>query len=458
MKNNVYIQDVEKYEYNNEKYFNPSTIYPEGLDISVKSDPILYDNMRKIFINMNLDSKNIGTKNWNPFKDFIKKDDKIVIKPNLVKHINQSLNGDTDSLITNFALIRVVIDYCLLALKGTGNVIVGDAPVQECVFEEVIKLNGLEEAIKIYNDNGYNVQLMDFRKNNNSDLECKLVSLNLDSSFIEVDKYWKKYGITNYNLKEMHAHHREGIHEYLIPKVVFDADVIINMPKPKTHRKAGITACMKNFVGINSKKEYLPHHRNGSINNNGDEYPEKSWVKFLKSNLKNYTYKNNFLINFFYKGSSFLVKKLNIDRFQEGSWYGNDTIWRTILDINKIILYANKNGNMTNKKQRTIFNIADMIISGEGEGPLLPSNKKVGLIVASFNQLNMDKVICQIMGFQSDKIKYIKNGYKLEKYSIAKNEKFLVYDQFGEVDVKKYNKKFIPTDGWVDYLLEGEKK
>ena len=73
MKNNVYIQDVEKYEYNNEKYFNPSTIYPEGLDISVKSDPILYDNMRKIFINMNLDSKNIGTKNWNPFKDFIKK-------------------------------------------------------------------------------------------------------------------------------------------------------------------------------------------------------------------------------------------------------------------------------------------------------------------------------------------------------------------------------------------------
>ena len=144
----------------------------------------------------------------------------------------------------------------------------------------MIKLNGLEEAIKIYNDNGYNVQLMDFRKNNNSDLECKLVSLNLDSSFIEVDKYWKKYGITNYNLKEMHAHHREGIHEYLIPKVVFDADVIINMPKPKTHRKAGITACMKNFVGINSKKEYLPHHRNGSMNNNGDEYPEKSWVKF----------------------------------------------------------------------------------------------------------------------------------------------------------------------------------
>ena len=47
MKNNVYIQDVEKYEYNNEKYFNPSTIYPEGLDISVKSDPILYDNMRQ---------------------------------------------------------------------------------------------------------------------------------------------------------------------------------------------------------------------------------------------------------------------------------------------------------------------------------------------------------------------------------------------------------------------------
>ncbi|MFR5984215.1 MAG: DUF362 domain-containing protein [Bacilli bacterium] len=64
----------------------------------------------------------------------------------------------------------------------------------------------------------------------------------------------KKYAITNYNLKYMHSHHCQGKHEYLISKDILDADVIINVPKPKCHRKAGITASMKNFVGVNSKK------------------------------------------------------------------------------------------------------------------------------------------------------------------------------------------------------------
>ena len=75
-----------------------------------------------------------------------------MIKPNLVKHINESLDGNTDSLITNFSVIRPIIDYTIIALNGTGSIIVGDAPVQECNFAEVIKLYNLEEAIKKYND------------------------------------------------------------------------------------------------------------------------------------------------------------------------------------------------------------------------------------------------------------------------------------------------------------------
>ena len=291
MKNDVYIQNLQKYKYNNTKYFNPATIYPEGLDLMIKSDPIIYDNVRQMLINMKFDFKNIGTKNWNPFKDFIKEGNQVVIKPNLVKHINKELNGNTDSLITNFALIRPIIDYCLLALNGTGKLVVGDAPVQECDFQKVIALNGLKEAIKIYNQNGYFVDLVDFRKNNNLNLECTLISLDKYSSLVDVDKYASKYAITNYNLKYMREHHHEGKHEYLIPNIVLAADVIINIPKPKTHRKAGITACMKNFIGVNSKKEYLPHHRNGSIHNHGDEYPERSLVKYIRSCVRNYNYR-----------------------------------------------------------------------------------------------------------------------------------------------------------------------
>ena len=83
-----------------------------------------------------------------------------------------------------------------------------------------------------------------------------------------------------------------------------------------------------------------------------------------------------------------------------------------------------------------------MIVSGEKEGPLIPSNKKVGLILASFNQLNMDKIICQVMGFNPSKIKYIENGYKLSKYTIANKNEFNLYSESKIVDVNKYNKHF----------------
>ena len=108
---------------------------------------------------------------------------------------------------------------------------------------------------------------------------------------------------------------------------------------------------------------------------------------------------------------------------------------------------------MQDNRQRKILNIADMIISGEKEGPLTPTAKPVGLLVAGLNQLNVDKVICHIMGFDVKKIKFLMNGYKLTKYKISESSKFDVYDQLGKVkNIKKYNRNFCPSDGWNDYL------
>lgn len=449
--NGVYTYDTKHQEYNFNN-FNTATEYPEGLNLDIASDKNIYDSFRTLLYEMGLDKKNYGKPTWNPFSEFIKLNDKVVIKPNLVNHINGILENGTDCLITNFSILRPIIDYTIIALKGTGSIIVGDAPVQGCIFEEVTKLYGLKDAIKIYNSNGYNIKLKDFRKNDNLNVECILVNLGADSSLVDVDKYAKKYAITNYNLKEMHKHHSKGKHEYLIAKDVLEADVLINVPKPKSHRKAGMTACMKNFVGINAKKEYLPHHRNGSIAFNGDEYPEKSVIKKMWSITKNYTYTKNKIIMFFLKLLDFAQLVLKKNRYKEGSWYGNDTIWRTILDINKIVLYADKNGKITNKKQRTIFNVADMIICGEKEGPLLPSPKKVGYLIASFNQLNMDKTISNIMGFDENKIKYIKNGYELKKYKISDDKKFIVWKKEKKINPKELNKNFKASDGWKDYL------
>lgn len=454
MNKNVFIEKTDLKEYDNSRIFNPSKKFKEAIDLGIKSDPDIYTEVRRLFLNMGLDKKNQGTKRWNPFSDFIKPGNKVIIKPNLVLHKNMSGDGE-DCMITNFSVIRPAIDYALKALNGSGELIVGDAPVQKCDFEKVIELFGLKEAIKTYNDAGYNVRLKDFRKNQNSNIECTIVNIGKDSSLCEVDNYEEKYAITDYDLREMHKHHNAGKHEYMIPNDILQADVIINMPKPKSHRKAGMTACLKNFVGANSKKEFLPHHRNGSVKNGGDEYPEQDVFKATESFLKNYSYTRNPIIAAIRKCVRFELKVAKKNRFLEGSWYGNDTIWRTVLDINKIMLYADKKGILKDRKQRTILNIADMIVAGEKEGPMLPSRKPTGLIVGSFNQLNADRTICQIMGFDPQKIKYIPGGYALKKYKISDSEEFKVYDQSGIVkDVEKYNQHFMPTDGWADYLLE----
>lgn len=176
MTKNVYILDTNIYGYNNKEYFNPNTIYPEALDFSIKSDKDVYDKVRQLFVMMELDKENIGKKSWNPFKDFIKEGDSVLIKPNLVKHIN--LKGTVECMITNFSLIRPVIDYTILALNGTGNIIVGDAPVQDCDFNEIKLINNLEESIEKYKEIYPKIKLMDFRKNQNAEVECITVKIN----------------------------------------------------------------------------------------------------------------------------------------------------------------------------------------------------------------------------------------------------------------------------------------
>ena len=79
----------------------------------------------------------------------------------------------------------------------------------------------------------------------------------------------------------MRKHHNQERHEYLVANSVLSADFILNLPKLKCHIKAGITGALKNLVGINGHKEYLPHHTNGCPATGGDQYQHRSLVKPL---------------------------------------------------------------------------------------------------------------------------------------------------------------------------------
>lgn len=146
--------------------------------------------------------------------------------------------------------------------------------------------------------------------------------------------------------------------------------------------------------------------------------------------------------------------------FREGSWYGNDTIWRTVIDINRIVKYADKNGNMKDIPQRNIFNIADMIIIGEKEGPLRPSPKYGGVIAMGDNIVCFDEIIASLLGMDINKIPLYKHVREKRKWPITDQQTYgkIVSnkEEWNEKELKEITKDIAiniePTSGWKGHI------
>ena len=224
---------------------------------------------------------------------------------------------------------------------------------------------------------------------------------------------------------------------------------------------------MKNLVGINTRKEYLPHHTNGSIKDGGDEYLNSSGFKrqraacIDRTNREAQT-KNNQSSAKFWRlcsmGWSYMSRIFRKDAYAEGSWYGNNTISKTILDLNKILFYADKNGIMQDNIQRKYLIVADMIISGEKEGPVMPSPKNVGIIATGENPIAFDRIIGTLMGADIDRIPTLSQlKSRRPKYVIEYDENEKIISNKKNLDGKTQSMLqnedllyFIPTSGWKE--------
>ena len=464
-----------------EDLFRPAIHYPEYIFEEISScENKVYDGVRQALKVMGYDSENYGSSHWNPFKEYIKPGMKVLIKPNLVMDKNLNKRGGVECLYTQPSVVAAVIDYVLLALREndgsiSGKIIVGDAPMQACDFNNLINESGYKSLIFYYKSKGVNISLVDFRglksrrvggiiqPEVSEELEGKIIDLANDSEFgVFSEEQLKQIRITNYNPRELLKHHSNQKHEYYISQYILDADIIINMPKPKTHRKAGFTGALKNFVGANVRKEYLPHHTSGAIEDSGDEYLRKSLIHEYKDralDLQNlYASERKIHRAKAYKVvAKILGVFVNKKDFDEGSWYGNRTISRTIADINKIIYHADKTGILHEKFMKNILIIGDLIVSGEMEGPVYPSPKKLGLICIAENPICFDRVVASIMGFDEHKIPTIEFCKAVRgKYKLPMDNDISIYsntNEFNNKDVKDLpNYNFVPTSGWLNHI------
>ncbi|MFA7708949.1 MAG: DUF362 domain-containing protein [archaeon] len=401
-----------------------------------------YNQLRNGLYEYGLDKKNFNKKQWNPFKIYIKSGNTIVIKPNYVLDINRT--GTIDSLITHTAYLKFILDYSILALNGNGKIVICDAPLQSCNFDNLIKLQKTDKLISLYKKEYSNIkfELLDLRKTvfekNHFNISQKqksgdksgyyLINVKSNSFLEEVTENNDSFRVTNYNPDLMQKHHKRGTHEYLVNKTILDADIIFNVPKLKTHIKSGLTGALKNFIGMNGHKEYLPHHRLGSPKEDGDQYINKSLIKKEYSKLADWFYRNyNHLskiqrkFTVFALSSLFVLSKITSkDKTLDGGWSGNDTIWRTILDLNNILYFYNTKTRRFKKKQvREVFTIVDGLICGENNGPLNPEDKFCGITIIGENPVLIDAMIAKLMGYDIKKIKQVYCGYYDDKSRLS---------------------------------------
>ncbi|MCH7879334.1 MAG: DUF362 domain-containing protein [candidate division Zixibacteria bacterium] len=427
--------------YNNQAPFHPHLRYPECRcdETSESGGADAFALVREALFQLGLDRARYGTPDWNPLGEIISPGDSVALKPNWV--LDTHPRGlDIFSVITHPSLIRAALDYTLLALDGEGEVTVCDAPQADCNFERVFEISQLSALKSHYEEHagtygGIIPKFIDLRKiaylvdddgylKDNSRITLAgdpngyfKVNLGSESLLYHLENLENLYG-ADYDRNFTSEHHSGERQEYLVSGTILKADVVISLPKMKSHKKTGVTLNLKNLVGINGDKNYLAHFRVGASDAGGDEYParmdgkQKLILKSQRALIDKLLVKpNKFsvgLFNLISAGYRLLRRASKMDltpAIRLGDWSGNDTAWRMVIDLNRILFLADEKGVMRETPQRGYFSIVDGIIAGEGDGPLDPDPRTAGIVLAGHSPIPVDLAAMTLMGFDYRKLR-----------------------------------------------------
>lgn len=344
----------------------------------------------------------------NPLDELIEKGDTVLIKPNLV--------DDDPQVFTHPAVVRPLIDLAIAA--GATTIYVGDGGPGYTFTWQVLKNTRYEEMVNILQNRHPEITIKAVNFNDRSNWHW--VYLGEKSSFAGsgygdydlVDVLYK----TMYQSKYYKTADPQGVNPngqclgwYAIPNVILESDVFINVPKMKTHRQMIATLTLKNHVGSTVDNTFSDSWGNGAR------------------------------IAHYKTGSS-----------AGENYFGNDIFWRAILDVNKIILYADKEGKLQTTPQRKYFNVLDGIEASE-KSSHYPESKlyEAKAILASVDPVALAAVATRLMGYDFHLISH------LEKAVSEKNFPIGIYDSskvmvVGEEINSRFNHLFEYNPNWAE--------
>ncbi len=471
--------------------YNPSEKFPEYpfTDNISSGSNFVYTAIRQLFIELEYDKENIGKGDWNPLGHLIKPGMTVVLKPNFVRSRHYE-KKDPYAMITHPSVLRAIADYCWIALKGEGKIIIADAPQYDGDWEELLNLTGLDLVKDFFNLQGkivfdvYDLRNYWSKKRHFPSMLIPLkgdpkgslrVNLGEESAVKDVNDPNRLYGAV-YHRQETIENHKGDKQIYEIANTVMTADVFISIPKLKTHKKVGVTMNIKGLVGVCTNKNLIVHYSLGAKKDGGDQYPpnhftpmEERLIKTERWMYDTFLAKRSVPLEYIHRSIYWLhgkfLKPLGIGVEKKkrlldvGNWYGNDSAWRMCIDLIKLIMFSDKDGKLHKKRQRTLFTIIDGVIGGENKGPLEPDPNYSGVLIASENFLAADIVGTRLMGFDPLKIKtfsYLLNDKKWD-YGVESLSDIEIKTSVEEIknclkDNKNKYFNYKPYPGWIDHI------
>ncbi|MGE3489585.1 MAG: DUF362 domain-containing protein [Vicinamibacterales bacterium] len=358
----------------------------------------------------------------------------IVIKPNWVLHAAEG--QAISALVTDARVIAATAAAAAELFPGAERITVGDCPLQRADWPLLVRQAGLQPLIAdLERRFPGRIVFRDLRRDvytyadgrlvpeegapHGDPLGYREVHLGATSHLEELSHEAGRLSIHDHDREKTQANHRPGDHRYFVSQSFLDADLVINLPKWKTHSKSGLTGALKNLVGINGDKAYLPHFRTGAPRWGGDEYwDEGRWLYWTQSALRDFTREYCWWAYKLLRPIWLGIKKvrsalLRGDSPQPdfyvggGSWYGNQTIWRMIYDLNMVIQLVDAEGVLRTTPQRHYFCIVDGLVCGEGDGPLFPTPRPLDWLVFGQDPFAIDAALAWFMGFDSERLPII---------------------------------------------------
>jgi hypothetical protein len=109
---------------------------------------------------------------------------------------------------------------------------------------------------------------------------------------------------------------------------------------------------------------------------------------------------------------------------RSGNWFGNDTVWRMCLDLNKIASYGNADGSLRDPQRQSRkrhYVLVDGILAGQGRGPLNPDPIEAGVVLFGVHPPSVDAACAYLMGFDPDKVPIVSRAFQCRKFPLSEH-------------------------------------